>query len=383
MASETGRKSSRIVELDALRALAAINLMLFHYTHVYSVKYGYTAPLGFEFPWGKYGVQLFFMLSGLVNAMTILKKGDAGSFLASRCLRILPCYYIVIGLNVLLMCLMPLSASFQWSWPQFWANLTVMPNLFGYECFEPVMWTLQVEVLFYGILILLFARGWLEKPLPTMVVGLTICVLGCWAIDRLEIRLPPESATLGMLQFARQLLLLDYFPLFAVGILLHDLWRRVQAGKYAAPSIETTYAQVGNALGIVAALVAFHCIDQHDHNPLVSVGLTALLGLGLFRWIPLLGCRPLVFVSGISYMLYLLHDNLGSVMIYWMNHTLGLPPVLSFYVAIPAAIALATLTTFALERPLTSYLRQRWLIRDTKPEAKSSSMTSVSHGVAS
>ena len=57
-------KTKRIVELDSLRAIAALNLVLFHFTHVYTVKYGYTTPLGFDFPFGKYGVQLFFMLSG-------------------------------------------------------------------------------------------------------------------------------------------------------------------------------------------------------------------------------------------------------------------------------------------------------------------------------
>ena len=43
-----------------------------------------------EFPFGKYGVQLFFMLSGFVNAMTLLKKRKSADFLASRIIRICP-----------------------------------------------------------------------------------------------------------------------------------------------------------------------------------------------------------------------------------------------------------------------------------------------------
>ena len=152
-------KTQRIVELDALRALAAINLMLFHFTHVYSVKYGYTSELGFEFPWGKYGVQLFFMLSGFVNAMTLLKKKVPSQFLASRFIRILPVYYIVVGINLLLLQMVPLNGHCDFSWPAVVANLTLVPNLFGYECLEPVTWTLQVEILFYGILTTLFLLG--------------------------------------------------------------------------------------------------------------------------------------------------------------------------------------------------------------------------------
>ncbi|MGB7325891.1 MAG: acyltransferase family protein, partial [Rubripirellula sp.] len=59
----------RIVELDSLRALAAINLVLFHFTLVYTNKHGYSSPLGFQWPFGAYGVEMFFILSGFVNSM--------------------------------------------------------------------------------------------------------------------------------------------------------------------------------------------------------------------------------------------------------------------------------------------------------------------------
>lgn len=96
-------RSGRIVELDSLRAIAALNLVLFHFTHVYSVKYGYSSPLGFDFPFGKYGVQLFFMLSGFVNAMTLLRKRKPGDFLAARIIRICPAYWSVIVVNLLIL----------------------------------------------------------------------------------------------------------------------------------------------------------------------------------------------------------------------------------------------------------------------------------------
>ncbi|MFG0267113.1 MAG: acyltransferase family protein, partial [Rhodopirellula sp. JB055] len=65
----------RILELDALRAMAAINLVLFHFTHVYAVKFGFSSPLGGEWPYGAYGVELFFILSGFVNSMSLMRRG--------------------------------------------------------------------------------------------------------------------------------------------------------------------------------------------------------------------------------------------------------------------------------------------------------------------
>lgn len=363
MSPEAAPKSKRVIELDALRALAAINLMLFHFTHVYGAKYGYSTPLGFEFPWGKYGVQLFFMLSGVVNALTLLKKQDAAGFLKSRCLRILPCYYIVIVLNLILYSCPPLAMAGHWSWTQLAANLTLMPNLLGFECLEPVMWTLQVEVLFYAILLFLFLRGWLNRPLPAISVCLAICWLSCWGIDWISVGIGTEHWLTGLCAIARQLLLLDYFPLFAIGILLHDTWRRISSDSSDSPVgwTERLRQHQGNFWGIVASITVFHLTDHHGHNPVVSLGLVALLAASLFGRLPVLRYKPLVFISSISYMLYLLHDNLGAVFIHWLNHTLQIPPVLCFLACLPATVALSTLATYGLERPITRWLRNRYL----------------------
>ena len=217
----TPKKSQRILELDALRALAAINLMLFHFTHVYSVKYGYLTELGFEFPYGKYGVQLFFMLSGLVNAMTLLKKREPTEFLASRFIRIFPSFLLVIGLNVLLLFFTPLRETVTVSISQILANLTVMPNLLGYECLEPVTWTLQIEVLFYAILLSFFVSGALEKPFVPLMWYLALCVIGTWYLEN-------SAAAYGITHLAtsqwfHNTMLLTYFPLFAIGIFLQQI----------------------------------------------------------------------------------------------------------------------------------------------------------------
>ena len=135
-------KSGRILELDAIRALSCLNLMLFHFTWVYHHKYGFETDLGFTFPYGKYGVQLFFMLSGLVNAMTLLSKRNPGDFLAARFIRILPSYWLVIALNVCLFAMLPMY-DHPVQFNETAANLTTLPNLFGFENMEPVTWTLQ------------------------------------------------------------------------------------------------------------------------------------------------------------------------------------------------------------------------------------------------
>lgn len=55
----------RIVELKALRALAAIHRLLFHLSHVCAVKYEFSSPLGFDWCCGAYGKEMFLFSANL------------------------------------------------------------------------------------------------------------------------------------------------------------------------------------------------------------------------------------------------------------------------------------------------------------------------------
>ncbi len=347
----TAIRTKRIVELDSLRTLAAINLVLFHFTHVYTVKYGYTSPLGFEFPYGKYGVQLFFMLSGLVNAMTLLKKRDATNFLAGRVIRICPSFWAVIAINLMIVGLAPLTAV---AFPpeQVIANLTVMPNLLGYECLEPVTWTLQVEILFYGIILFLFLTGSLHRPLRTVMFLLALSLVTCLSINYLS-GSAHNPVWLAWLETCRELMILEYLPLFTIGILLNEC--KNGRGKVWH-----------NGLGIAASIVVFHVIDRHDHNPAATLILFVLLAFSAWGRVPLLRFRPLVWVSSISYALYLLHNNLGCVFIWHINQA-GVPPLAAFLAGIAFVIAVSAIITSKIEQPLTAWLRGRWLSFRPRP----------------
>jgi peptidoglycan/LPS O-acetylase OafA/YrhL len=337
-------RTRRIVELDSLRALAAINLVLFHFTHVYSVKYGYTSPLGFEFPYGKYGVQLFFMLSGLVNAMTLLAKRDAQGFLAGRIIRICPSYWAVIVINLVLAGMAPLALS-GFSADAVAANLTIVPNLLGYECMEPVTWTLQVELLFYAMMLVLFLSGSLQRPVRAVAWLLILSAIGCGCINWLE-SAGRQGMCLSWLQVCRELLILEYLPLFTIGILLNEL--RCGRGSRRA-----------NIAGMIASMLIFHAIDRHDHNPAATVVLFTLLAFSAWGRMPLLRLRPLVWISSISYSLYLLHNNLGCVFIWHVNQA-GVPPLVAFVLGIVFVVAVSALVTKHVEQPLTRWLRGRW-----------------------
>ncbi|HMO16037.1 MAG TPA: acyltransferase [Pirellulaceae bacterium] len=343
--SELSRNgTSRIFELDALRALAAINLMLFHFTHYYQTKYGYIGELGFEMPYGKYGVQLFFMLSGYVNAMTLLRRQQPGDFLVNRLLRIFPSFWLMLVLNVFLVLVTPIAFSGM-TLDAILFNATALPNAFGYDTIEPVTWTLQVELFFYLILLAMFLTGSFLRPLPTIMLYLLLSFVGCLAIDSIQ---ENDAATwaAGVAHVMRSALILDYFPLFAMGILLHEI-------------VSNRGRALHNWGVMFLSVLVFHAVDRHEHNPLVTAAFIALLAASAYGKVPLLRKRPFVFFASISYALYLFHNNLGCSIIHALNHR-GLSPILSMSIAIAFVVTFAAAYTFWIERPLTRKLKSMW-----------------------
>ena len=76
----------RLVELDALRGIAAVVVVLYHLTY-WNDAAG-QAP--FSVFWGHYGVELFFIISGFVIFMTLAQARDLRAFAVSRVARLYP-----------------------------------------------------------------------------------------------------------------------------------------------------------------------------------------------------------------------------------------------------------------------------------------------------
>lgn len=337
-------KTKRILELDALRALAAMNLMAFHFTYVYANKYGFSSPLGFTLPYGKYGVELFFILSGFVNAMTLLRKRKPADFVVGRFIRILPSYWLVILLNVFMLSMIPMFGETV-TIDATAANMTVMPGLFGFHNMEPVTWTLQIEMLFYGMLLLMLVSGVIDKPFPALMVGMGCCLAGGLGTQWLQENYTDWIWTRRAV-LLQDILILKWLPLFSMGILLNEIKSKKGLLSF-------------NVAGILISAVVFHIIDVKDHNPIATALLFGLVALSAYGRIPPLRAKPLAFIATISYSLYLFHNNLGSALIRQLE-SWGLNPLPSIILATMFSIGLASAITYWLEQPLTRFLNQKW-----------------------
>ena len=158
---------------DFIRWLAATMVV---FSHEYAIVGGAggepLAQLSAGFAtFGTLGVDIFFVVSGLLVTQSLIERNAVGFFVASRALRILPALFVVLALSAWALgptlTELPLRAYFQSSaaWTYVARNLTLIDlqwELPGVFLHNPVgnavngpLWTLRPEVQMYGFLLLL------------------------------------------------------------------------------------------------------------------------------------------------------------------------------------------------------------------------------------
>lgn len=154
----SGAGTGTISNLQALRAFAAINVVVYHSINT-TVGYGHKVPLsGFMEGWGRCGVDIFFVISGFVMAWT--QTGNPKTpreFLTHRAVRILPIYWALTLVYIGSFLVAP--SSFREFRPDpvhiVGSFLFISDLIYGDHPILAVGWTLEYEMLFYA----LFAIG--------------------------------------------------------------------------------------------------------------------------------------------------------------------------------------------------------------------------------
>lgn len=311
-------RSGRVPELDALRGVAVLMVMLYHYGSRFDGLYGHAGAFPFDTEWGYYGVHVFFMISGCVILLTAGRAASAGAFLSNRVVRLYPAFWVACVITLGVVGLFGLPGR-ELTLLQALPNVTMFPSQLGGRMIDGVYWTLRVEWIFYALVAAMLAvgRGGLISLVLTVLVGL-------------------DALGLGVGKF---------FSCFLVGVCAYET-----AGRRPAQCV------------LHAAALALCLRDLARHNPPEIVVMLAGFGVLIFvlarRPLPWLANPVLVFTGTISYGLYLLHQNVGYVAIRECYERGATMPV-AIGVALAVVTALAAGLTFGVERPVLEWWRKR------------------------
>jgi peptidoglycan/LPS O-acetylase OafA/YrhL len=333
--------TGRLVGIDALRGIAALSVVLFHYTTRYDALFGHTTAPLLSARWGWLGVDLFFVISGFVIFMTLARTRRPLDFVVSRASRLYPAYWAAIALTFAITHAGGLPGE-QVSPGTALVNLTMLQEFVHVKSVDGVYWTLAVELIFYAWALLLFRLRMLDRIHAFVALVLAVkLVYHAGALHGVD--LP---------WIAGRFLLIDTMPWFGTGIMVYRL---------------ATHAGTARAdLALIGAAAATLAIGDKD-GPGMGVLLLAFAAIvyGAARGrIALLRWRPLVALGGISYALYLVHENIGWTVIR-LAEGAGLDANAAIALALAASLALAVGVTRLVEQPLLAWIRIRYAARRT------------------
>ena len=334
-----GAPPNRLAALDALRGIAAILVVLFHYTSHGNRVLPAAHPVAHGVWWGYYGVHLFFAISGFVILMTLERTACTADFVVSRVSRLYPAYWLAVVLTTSGVTV--LGAGQLAQPPAIVAvNLTMLQGFLYLPAVDGAYWSLTVELAFYACMLLLWRLGWLGR-IERVLIGWIALKLLWWLVPALPSRL-------GIV------LVQQYIPFFALGMCAF----RVRQGARRWPE-QLPVAAIG--LAVVAL-----CDGPRDAVVYLGLaGLLVLIGTRCGRWLE----QPLLlWLGAVSYPLYLTHEYLGYALIARLE-ALGASPALALAAAFPAALALAQCIHACVEQPALAMLRGWWRrARSPRPE---------------
>src|SRR5690606_1792624 len=149
------KSAPRILELDVLRGLAATIIFLFHCSLI-------LPPSERIFNFGVTGVDLFFMISGFVILLTLSRTHHWKDFVGSRFSKLFPTYWVCVSFTAMLIFFRNVYFSTPSSdlFSNYLGNLTMVQRYLGIPNLDEQYWTLEVELLFYFVMLFIFlVRG--------------------------------------------------------------------------------------------------------------------------------------------------------------------------------------------------------------------------------
>jgi peptidoglycan/LPS O-acetylase OafA/YrhL len=349
-------QKSRLTGLDALRGVAALTVVLYHYTTGYPSVTGHPLQPFFSVPDGHYGVELFFIISGFVIFMTLERTRDWRDFLSSRVARLWPGF---------IACLL-LTAGCRWLVHPSWAlpvplvavaaNLTLMPAVFHALPADPSYWSLAYEVIFYALAGTAYYLAGVRRTEVLCLGWLTMAILA-----RVLHRVLGGDEGEYLVE---TLTAVRYAPLFIIGIMIYRL--RTKKSRWPAA---------------VLLVLAVLCAQlKWSYRPISPAGFVVLVaGFACVAWVatmersPLIRIRPLVFLGDISYPLYVIHQIVGYMIIERLRWY-GLGSNASLLLTLVSVVLIAAGIHKLIEKPGQKALRRVFARRpratlEVQPEA--------------
>ena len=287
--------------------------------------------------------------------MTLNHVRSAKAFVINRFAWLYPIYWVCVALTFALLLantlwinntLVPLSDYFQFA-----VNLTMLQHYFGIADLDGPYWSLAVELAFYAVMLLLYTRQAIQKTIPilTTLVALEMTIA-------LATRyLPGNDLLSGISTFSNYLYLIHSLPLFLSGVFFYSIYTK-----------GGTLARYGGIVFCYIAQILEYPSRHVDMFGLKPIGYAAELAVFYILFVlfvhknaGFLINKPTLFLSRISYALYLFHQYIIlKFIIPYFDAKLKWPYFITCFIAIVIVVMIATINTLFIHEPLRNKVKR-------------------------
>jgi peptidoglycan/LPS O-acetylase OafA/YrhL len=308
-----------IPEIDGLRFLAITSVVLFHLLGELLERSGHHLPIEPRYAWlfgmirnGDRGVQLFFVISGVILAMPFArqylvdaKEVSLKKYYLRRVTRLEPPYIVSVLLFTMMIALYSRGQLMEgYGWHAL-ASLFYLHNLTygGPSPVNPVTWSLEVEIQFYllaPVVMQVFRLpGKMRRRvvMATGILGLGLAQLPFWGNQRFELSI------------------LYYLQYFLAGLLLADVF------VLDLPEVRSSW--IWDAAGIVGLAFMFEMPHELPASHVLMPFALALICMAVMRSFALrrVAANSWVAVTGgMCYSIYLIHFALMAALFKISQH---------------------------------------------------------------
>lgn len=307
------QQSGRLHNIDALRGIAAFLVMGQHILTdplVLNVSQALSAMiLSLCVGWfdiGKFGVLVFFAISGYVIPFSFKGENPIGRFVVTRYFRLYPAYWLSIFAVTAVSVLQHQEISMR----VMLINMTMVQRIFGAPDLIGVYWTLFVELVFYGLCCAAVAMKMIKNP--KLVIG-AILVFSAMLL----------AVAAAVYATGKHL---PVAPVFGLGVMfLGTLFRLAQVeGDEMARAALPFAAPLVCIVQILACYLAYAGNVDPEVTPWYGQSIATIAAISVFaiavRYKGMVW-KPFVFLGSISYSLYLMHEVVIRIAAPYFNST--------------------------------------------------------------
>lgn len=298
-------RTARFRELDGLRGIAAFVVVLYHYTVQHSAFFPEDPASSMVLPWGKYGVQLFFLVSGFVILMTAWRARRPSDFVISRVSRLYPPYWLSLVFVVAVMAVFPIRG-FPTDWDVVLVNLTMVQRWLMVPNVVDVYWTLGVEMQFYVVILLLLLLTRCRLSIRVILTAAVLWAAVSWAVVLVAFTQTTSNPQLDptWVKLLNNATIAEYGPLFIMGMVMF--------------LVRTGHLNSWWALPVTLSTVANGALLRGwEHGALTAAVCIVFVIVVLRERTRFLLWKPVQWYGKISYSLYIVHSVPGYLIIHF------------------------------------------------------------------